>query len=274
MDTQSGASGASDLVRALEDAYAAIRARHEELRAVWIVVGDGQGRGGERRAGHFAAWRWSTHDGETRHELMVASQRLADGAAEVFETLLHEAAHALGNARGITDTSRGGRYHNGRFRDHAEELGLFVEQGDHGWSATALPAETAERYSEVIDALALAIDAYTGWREQDAPKKRQSQIKGWCSCGRVIRASATCWEEAPILCGECGDTFAADFAALREWREAQVARGVKDGRTITDPLVDGDGRTLRDILADGWDDSGEDEDLADDDDEGEDEVPF
>ena len=32
--------------------------------------------------------------------------------ADVLDTLLHEAAHALAAARGIKDTSRQGRYHN------------------------------------------------------------------------------------------------------------------------------------------------------------------
>ena len=35
--------------------------------------------------------------------------------AEVFEVLLHGAAHGLNAARHIPDTSRGGRYHNRRF---------------------------------------------------------------------------------------------------------------------------------------------------------------
>ena len=47
-----------------------------------------------------------------RPEVFIATELLADGAADVFGVLLHEAAHAIAAARDIKDTSRQGRYHN------------------------------------------------------------------------------------------------------------------------------------------------------------------
>jgi hypothetical protein len=68
-------------------------------------------------------------------EVFITDGALARGAVDVFGILLHEAAHMIADSRGINDTSRQGRYHNGRFRAVAEEVGL---QGDRdpvaGWS--------------------------------------------------------------------------------------------------------------------------------------------
>ncbi|WP_219419925.1 hypothetical protein [Pseudonocardia nigra] len=58
-------------------------------------------------------------------------------------TLLHEAAHGVATTRGIKDTSRQGRYHNRKFAELAEELGITVAlDGARGWSATTLPYGT------------------------------------------------------------------------------------------------------------------------------------
>ena len=61
-------------------------------------------------------------------------------------------------ARGVKDTSRGGRYHNARFRGAAVEVGLAVEaMPPNGWSKTSLMAAAAERYSADISGLSAAM---------------------------------------------------------------------------------------------------------------------
>lgn len=270
-----GSGSASDLVRALESAYEAIRRVHHELPPVWIVIGDGQGRGQERRAGHFAAWRWASAEGrEARHELMVAGQRLADGAELVFETLLHEAAHALCTARGVKDTSRNGRYHNDRYKAAAQEVGLDVAQTKSGWNETSLSEEAGEYYEFQINELRGAIDAWTGWRDDTPPKKRQSQIRGWCGCGRVIRASGTVWEEAAILCGECGEVFVVDGEAMFERHLGKIAQTGNRMDGFLDHLKQRPG-LWSGSTADDEDARGDLDDTPDDEgDEDEDEVPF
>ena len=59
---------------------------------------------------------------------MISGEGLARTPREVLGTLLHEAAHALAAARGITDTSRQGRYHNKKYAALAAELGLDVAE--------------------------------------------------------------------------------------------------------------------------------------------------
>ncbi|WP_028476889.1 hypothetical protein [Nocardia sp. CNY236] len=45
-----------------------------------------------------------------------------------FATLLHEAAHGAARTRVVSETSRGGAYHDGKFHDLANEFGLHVER--------------------------------------------------------------------------------------------------------------------------------------------------
>jgi len=97
----------SPVDRALEDAWATIRHHHPELPEVFIVVGAGSGTRQHLRHGHPAAMRWQRHD----QRLSVDGDGLKRGAVVVFGALLHEAAHALAQARNINDTTRRGRCH-------------------------------------------------------------------------------------------------------------------------------------------------------------------
>ena len=120
----SGRSGvvASALVATLEQAWDAIGRHHPEVPSVIVVVAPGSGsRAGELKLGHFSATRWKVADGE-RSELLVGGEGLQLGALEVLGTLLHEAAHGVAWVREVQDTSRGGRYHNRRFKALAEEI--------------------------------------------------------------------------------------------------------------------------------------------------------
>src|SRR3546814_3919518 len=110
---------ASALVAACEEAWAAIQQHHPDLPAVVIVLGSGVERGRLVKLGHWWGGRWVA-DGQTRGEVLLAGEALHLTPAQVFEVLIHEGAHGLNAARGIKDTSRGGRYHNKRFAAAAQ----------------------------------------------------------------------------------------------------------------------------------------------------------
>ena len=199
---------ASTLLKALEDIWAAIRRHHPEVPAVVIIIASGTD-GRHAKWGHHAPGRW--HSGSAEHaEVMISGEGLARTPREVLATLLHEAAHALADARGITDTSRQGRYHNRKFALLATELGLDVtETGQFGWSATTVTDTTARRYA---DGLALLTAAMTIWRdgERTAPtatKRNTNLIPASCPCDRTIRVAASTLREAPITCQACGGKF-------------------------------------------------------------------
>jgi hypothetical protein len=103
---------AARLVAALEACWRAIRRHHPEIPPAMLVVAAGFDAR-RHKLGHFAAERWwhARKDGALP-EVLIGGEGLERGPEPVFATLLHEAAHALADAREIQDTSRQGRYHN------------------------------------------------------------------------------------------------------------------------------------------------------------------
>ena len=72
------------------------------------------------------------------------------------ESLIHEATHALNQARDVQDCSAS-RYHNRAFKSAAAELGLAQKEGvsdvdrkDRGFAFTEPTQETAAVYAGVI----------------------------------------------------------------------------------------------------------------------------
>jgi len=201
----------SRVLGVLEDIWRFIQARHPEIPAVVIIIASGT-EGKQARWGYHAPSRWVA-DSQSRPEIMISGEGLKRDARSVLGTLLHEAAHALADARGIQDTSRQGRYHNKRFKTLAEELGITVEFDQRtGWSPTTVPDHTAAAYEAQLQALT---DAMTLWRLDETlttttPRRNTNLIAATCPCGRKIRAAASTLAEAPIICGECDGEFSQE----------------------------------------------------------------
>jgi hypothetical protein len=195
---------ASRLVVTLEHAWATIRARHPQVPEAVLVASGSSSR--RLKWGHFAAGRWQ-HAGSQHPEVLVGGEGLARGAREVLATLLHEAGHGLAAARGIQDTSRGGRHHNRRFAALAGELGLEVARaGGIGWSATTPPEATAAAYAEVLAELEARLVL---WRPPGGCRPSgQLEPAGLClwlpapDPGRPLNLA-----QAPILCAACALPF-------------------------------------------------------------------
>jgi hypothetical protein len=174
--------------------------------AVLVVASGSEGK--RLNLGHFAPHRWHV-SGTDRHEVLVGGEGLHRGPLEVLGTLLHEAAHSLAQARGIADTSRGGRYHNRRYATLARELGLEVTSVKPiGWSATTVPETTAASYASQLAELRTALVL---WRRHEhrigtVPRSR-NLLACVCPCGRRIRVAKATLAEAPILCGICAQPF-------------------------------------------------------------------
>jgi hypothetical protein len=201
---------ASLLLAALEHAWQTIRSRHPDVPEAVLVVASGS-EGKRLNWGHFAPHRWQV-SGADRHEVLVGGEGLHRGPTEVLGTLLHEAAHGLAQARSVQDTSRGGRYHNGRYAQLARELGLEVASVKPiGWSATTVPEATAGAYAGQLAELAAALVL---WRRQEhrigTGTRSRNLLACVCPCGRRIRAAKATLAEAPILCGACAQPFEAE----------------------------------------------------------------
>ena len=200
---------ASTMVRALERVWAAIRRRHPDIPDVVLILASGT-ESKQAKWGHHAAGRWNV-SGDDRTEIMVSGEGLNRTPGEVLGTLLHEATHALAAARGISDTSRQGRYHNTRFRDLGKELGIDVAQHDtFGWTLTSVPLPTLADYKRELTILTKAMVL---WRRDElhspgtTTRKNSNLIAATCPCGRTIRIAASSLETAPVTCGACGEDF-------------------------------------------------------------------
>lgn len=218
-------AAASALVAACEQAWASIQDRHPEVPNAVIILGTGVERGRLVKLGHWWAGRWIA-DGQPRGEVLLAGEALHLPAEAVFEVLLHEAAHGLNAARHIKDTSRGGRYHNRRFQQTAEALGLTVAKlGPYGWADTGLAAPTAREYATEIETIAAAMriartltrPATTldgaGHDDQQSPGQGTSGASSGparCGCGRRMRMAPSVLARGPVICGLCNEPFTTE----------------------------------------------------------------
>lgn len=218
------ATVSTPLVQAIENAWSAIQEVNEDVPDVVVTLGSGTIARG-MKLGHFAANVW-TRGEDSIHELFIGAEGLKRGAAGVMGTLLHEAAHAAAEARGIKDTSRQGRYHNGNFKSIAESFGLSLEHSETlGWSTTTLPDETAALYDSILLDLDLSITAYrassfdftatggtssgTASAPTTARKSSNNGVSAHCACGRRIRVSQSVLDMGAITCSVCGEDFEA-----------------------------------------------------------------
>lgn len=202
------------IVAALEQAWADIRARHPEVPAAVIVLGAGSSGNASAglKLGHFAALRWhhDTNPEPDAHrlpEVFIGGEGLRRGRVGVLGTLLHEAAHALADVRGIKDTSRQGRWHNARFKTLAEELGIEVTKDPRiGWSPSAVPDATCVDYAEMLGELGAALRLFRAVEVSGAGKSK-TPPPCVCGCGRRVRVAPSVLAAGPIFCGVCETEF-------------------------------------------------------------------
>ncbi len=219
---------ASDVVSACECAWRSFQAQHPDLPDAVIILGSGVDRGRLVKLGHWWGGRWQAGD-EIRGEVLLAGEALNLPVEDVFEVLLHEAAHGLNAVRGIKDVSRGGRYHNARFKATAIEVGLDVEMmPPYGWAKTSMTPEALKQYAVEIadlkDAIRIArriddrrsagITAGDGEAGTTSPERTKSPPMS-CGCGRKMRMAPSVAAQGPVLCGMCGVEFTIGGAEIR-----------------------------------------------------------
>ncbi len=243
---------ASRLVAACENAWRAIQEHHPDLPDTVIVLGSGIERGRLVKLGHWWSGQWVVDHG-ARSEVLIAGEALHLPASDVFQILLHEAAHGISAARSVKDTSRAGRYHNQRFKTIAQNVGLRVRRQDpYGWAHTELTPTTRLRYTEPIGVLAdemhlartLPRNIHIGPDNDDHDHENDHGRDGdrghdrddghgngrstasppaMCGCGRRLRMAPSVLAQGPVVCGLCGQDFATDrqHAQTRDHGTAQ-----------------------------------------------------
>lgn len=157
--------------------------------------------------GWCTSWKaWKKASGaEGYYEINICAEHLARPFKEVAGTMLHEMIHLYNLERGVKDCSRGGTYHNAKFKAAAEAHGLTVEaDSKYGWCVTKLNAQSEEIVEDFMDDLGKT--TFDLFREaiKKEPKKggKSSSRKYVCPCcGLIIRAT----KEVKVKCYECDE---------------------------------------------------------------------
>ena len=162
--------------------------------------------------GHFTVSKvWKRKD-ETTYELNIAAEVLHYPIEETLDTMLHEMVHLYCKENGIQDVSRGGKYHNKRFKAEAERVGLeCYETEKYGWNTK--PSDRMIQYAldndwteimlgrETHGTLRMPTGSQTATPVPVGGGKRPSSTRKYICpvCGQSIRAT----KDVNIICGDC-----------------------------------------------------------------------
>lgn len=155
---------------------------------------------------------WQRPDGGA-YELNIAAEVLNYPIEETLDSMIHELVHLYCRQHGIQEVSRGGTYHNKRFKEEAERRGLECYRTEkYGWNTR--PSDRLVEYalekgwSEIKigrSTLPPMIRTGAGGTAQpgaDTPggKRPSSTRKLICpKCGQSVRAT----KKVNIICGDC-----------------------------------------------------------------------
>lgn len=160
---------------------------------------------------------WKRKEDDT-YEMNIAAEVLDCEIEEIIDTLLHEMVHLYCRENGIQEVSRGGKYHNGKFKALAEKCGLLcVKAGQYGWNTQGTGNDKLTEYalekgwSEIKIARGGMIrfpihTGASGTQSGGAPvtggKRPSSTRKLKCpKCGNSCRAT----KAIRILCMDCNE---------------------------------------------------------------------
>ena len=198
-----------NVIQELEDLFATYNEKYFDsvlCRPVITVSPHGK----ERVFGWCTTWKaWKEKDdSEGYYEINVCAEPLERPFAEVAGTLLHEMVHLYDVHNGIQDTSRGGTYHNLKFKNSAALHGLTVEKDEkYGWAKTALSPEALEETNNFMNFIGK--ESFDLYREAEVKGEKEKKggsnsIKYVCPCcGAIIRAT----KKVRVICAECNEEF-------------------------------------------------------------------
>ena len=154
--------------------------------------------------GWCTTWKaWKSKDDESKdggfYEINMCAEHLTRPFEELCGTLLHEMVHLDNIAKEIKDTSRGGTYHNKKFKETAEQHGLIIDRDPkYGWTITHLNDET-KAFVATLDGSAFQLFRQKQLRLKTSGSGSSRKYVCPC-CGMIIRATKEVW----VICGDCG----------------------------------------------------------------------
>jgi hypothetical protein len=200
------AENLSIITKALEEAHEIIRKETGAPRATILVT-----RKTGNTMGHFTNWQPWISGAESFHEIMISANYFPRGARAVLGTLLHETAHSLDLKNGIQGVTGEG-YHNKKFKQTAEGLGLTITQAPRiGFSQTEVSDDCATRWADALRLFEEALRLTADSEQAPAPKGRNKNLlKAECGCGNTIRLSAKTLQMCAPSCNNCEEYFVVD----------------------------------------------------------------
>ena len=163
--------------------------------------------------GHYTCYDAWHIDGEKgMREINIGAGTLSRPIENVVATLLHEMIHYWNDLNGVKDCSRGGTYHNKRFKAAAEARDLIVDfHPTYGWTMTS-PSDALVEFCienqlrEIrLSRQDLVFPRISGTNGKPLPtdtKKKSSTRKYVCPCcGMSVRAT----RDVNIACLDCDE---------------------------------------------------------------------
>ncbi len=169
-----------------------------ELQKAVITVSPDNTKGAYGWCTSWKAWKDSDNQDEGYYEINICAEYLSRPFEDVIGTLMHEMVHLYNLQNGVKDTSRGGTYHNKKFKEAAEAHGLLPEKDEkYGWIGRKLNDE-AKAFVESLHETKFDLFRETPTKIKGTSK--QSSRKYVCPCcGLIIRAT----KEVKVMCMEC-----------------------------------------------------------------------
>lgn len=148
--------------------------------------------------GWCTTWKaWKENESDGHYEINLCAEHLARPFLETCGTLLHEMVHLFNLMHGVQDCSRGGTYHNRKFKEAALAHGLECSQSaKYGWSTTKLNDDAAAFVAS------LGGTAFSMYRSKPAKtgKKKSNTRKYTCPCCSMsVRAT----KDVMVKCAIC-----------------------------------------------------------------------
>lgn len=172
--------------------------------------------------GHVTVAKTWRRGEDSRHELNIAADWLDRPIEDVVATMIHEMVHLYNIQNEVQDCSRGGSYHNRKFKEEAEKHMLLIEKHDkYGWTITKATDELLEYILkqgwedlEMSRGFLFGIGGASGGKAGGAapgkpvgvtvkPKGSNSRKYVCPGCGAIVRTT----RDLEIICKPCGLDF-------------------------------------------------------------------
>ena len=151
---------------------------------------------------------------DNAYELNIAAEVLDYPIEETLDTMIHEMVHLFCREHDIKEVSRGGKYHNGRFKAEAEKRGLECYRcGQYGWntkpSDRLVEYALSKEWTEICIGRGAGLQgirtgnsgtSQTGEQPNGGGKRPSSTRKLQCPC---CKNSVRATKNVRIMCMDC-----------------------------------------------------------------------